>query len=589
MEKEFSSTLLRQLKRCKIDMESPTVSLEVFREFLGRVDTTYEDFKERESRYEQICRQSSDEIATYISKLKQAEAINRQQQLDILNMLRHIKQGIFTITEDRLIHPEYSIYTTELLEKAELAGCDVKEVLLQKAAMDRDSQAQILSVLDFAIGSDEVGFCANQHILPRQLVLNFSQGHEKTVEVDWTPIFNDADVVEKILVSLRDVSEIRLLEQVNLTQQKELEILSQLMSTSSGRFEQFHRSSIAALDHCQAILNREGHHVSIGSLQELYRDLHTIKGNARMFGFRGITNLVHEAEEAYKISVHVIHDSWNTAERLQDLELIRSELEFYAAMANKAFGYSEKPEQMQRYQFVEHTLKVLRAYQTKECTAETALQAIADEVRVFEYSTLDHILENVLKGSAHLALELGKLPPQIHLETSGLGFHRSLHGSLESIFNHLIRNALDHGLETEVERLRHGKPVRGSIDIRFDRSDRGICISVQDDGRGLNLTGIRGKAQSLGLLTGPREFTAHQLALLIFEPGLSTRQEESQVSGRGIGMYAVRSLIQSLKGDIHLELNQNLHGATSVRFAIELPNEYVTELTVPPASLPQAS
>jgi HPt (histidine-containing phosphotransfer) domain-containing protein/two-component sensor histidine kinase len=578
MEKELSSILLRQLKRCKIELDGTSIPAEVFREFLGRVDTSYEDFKERESRYEQVCRHSSDEIATYISKLKQAEAINRQQQLDILNMLRHIRQGIFTITEGRRIHPEYSVHTAELLEKSDLAGCDVKDVLLQKAAIDVDSLEQILSVLDFSIGADELGFYANQHILPRQLILNFPHSREKSVEVDWTPIFNDEGTVEKILVSLRDVSELRLLEKVNMHQQRELEILSQLVSTSSERFQQFHRNAVIGLDHCRNILEQQGHLITISSLQDLYRELHTIKGNARMFGFRGITNMVHDAEEHYKISVHVIHDSWNTADRLQDLDALRQELDAYAAMAAKAFGYNEKPEQMQRHQFVEKTLAVLRHYQEGGVRAEQALNEIAENIRVFEYAPLNLILENVVNGTVPLAQELGKLPPQINILPSALAFHRKVHAALESMFNHLIRNALDHGLESESERLHQGKPARGSIDISLVKTRHGVSIRMQDDGRGLNVGRIREKAQNLGLLKNSQS-VEDELAQLIFEPGLSTRAQENQVSGRGMGLSAVRCLAQDLGGTIRLELDKRDKAPPVLHFIIDLPAEVLTELS----------
>jgi HPt (histidine-containing phosphotransfer) domain-containing protein/two-component sensor histidine kinase len=589
MEKELSSILLRQLKRCKIELDGSPIPAEVFREFLGRVDTSYDDFKERESRYEQVCRQSSDEIATYISKLKQAEALNRQQQLDILNMLRYIRQGIFTITDGRRIHPEYSEYTTELLERSDIAGCDVKEVLLQKAAIDADSLEQILSVLDFSIGAEDVGFSANQHILPRQLILNFPHSREKTVEIDWTPIFNDAGVVEKILVSLRDVSELRMLEKVNLNQQRELEILSQLVSTSSDRFQQFHRNSVTALDHCRSLLEKEGHLITIASLQELYRELHTIKGNARMFGFRGITNLVHESEEHYKVSVHVIHESWNTSDRLRDLAAIRAELDAYAVMAAKAFGYNEKPEQIQRHYFVEKTLTTLRSYQDGAVPAEQALSEIATSIRVFEYSPLKLILESVVSASVPLAQELGKLPPQIDVPQNALGFHRKTHAALESIFNHLVRNSLDHGLEPEHERLHAGKPARGSIHIQLTRTHHGVSIHMQDDGRGLNLNRIQDKAQSLGIVTAAAAMSTEDLAQLIFEPGLSTRAQENQVSGRGMGLSAVRSLASDLGGTIRLELHQKDRAAPALSFVIDLPADVVTELNENAVPLQKAS
>jgi two-component system chemotaxis sensor kinase CheA len=137
---------------------------------------------------------------------------------------------------------------------------------------------------------------------------------------------------------------------------------------------------------------------------------------------------------------------------------------------------------------------------------------------------------------------------------------------------------LDQGLEPEHERLHAGKPARGSIHIHLTRTHHGVSIHLQDDGRGLNVNRIQDKAQSLGILTSTSALNTEDLAELIFEHGLSSRAQENQVSGRGMGLSAVRSLAKDLGGTIRLELNQKDRTAPALSFVIDLPADAVTEL-----------
>jgi len=118
---------------------------------------------------------------------------------------------------------------------------------------------------------------------------------------------------------------------------------------------------------------------------------------------------------------------------------------------------------------------------------------------------------------------------------------------------HLVRNALDHGLETIEERVATGKPAQGKISINAFQQSRAIVIEVKDDGRGLDSGRIREKAIERGLMTVLDQFSEEKIRSFIFHPGFSTKAVVTDLSGRGIGLDAVSSNVQSMQGRIEIE------------------------------------
>lgn len=131
---------------------------------------------------------------------------------------------------------------------------------------------------------------------------------------------------------------------------------------------------------------------------------------------------------------------------------------------------------------------------------------------------------------------------------------------------HLIRNGLDHGIETPEERERVGKPRRGTISVRAYQESSYIIIEVQDDGRGLDLEGLQKSAERSGMILAKSASRA-ELLDLIFLPGLSTAVTVTEVSGRGMGMDIVRTRLASLGGSIDVESETGV----GTRFVIRLP------------------
>jgi chemosensory pili system protein ChpA (sensor histidine kinase/response regulator) len=156
-----------------------------------------------------------------------------------------------------------------------------------------------------------------------------------------------------------------------------------------------------------------------------------------------------------------------------------------------------------------------------------------------------------------------------NLELKGIRVEldRSVLEKITAPFEHLLRNAVAHGIETPQERIAAGKPEIGEILIDAVQRGNEVVLTVADDGRGLDLAGIRERAVEMGMMEPGDELPGEALAQFIFWPGFTTAREITQVAGRGVGMDIVKSEITSLGGRVELS-TQPGRGTT---FTISLP------------------
>ena len=132
---------------------------------------------------------------------------------------------------------------------------------------------------------------------------------------------------------------------------------------------------------------------------------------------------------------------------------------------------------------------------------------------------------------------------------------------------HLLRNAVDHGIEPPEERAARGKNAQGFVSVSFRAVGQEVEIVVADDGRGLDLSAIAEKARSFGLLAPGAQLTDAELRRLILQPGFSTRDKVTEVSGRGVGMDVVNDRVSALKGRIDI----NSQALTGSQFTLHVP------------------
>jgi len=178
------------------------------------------------------------------------------------------------------------------------------------------------------------------------------------------------------------------------------------------------------------------------------------------------------------------------------------------------------------------------------------LQTNLTRVRMRPLSDLVGRFQRALRD---LALQHGK---EVELKVSGKGtlIDRSILEALSDPLMHLVRNAFDHGIEKPDIRQSQGKPAQGTIEIKAAHRGNQTIITISDDGNGINLNKIRARAEQMGLdaelLAAASE---DELLSLIFEPGFSTAERVTDLSGRGVGMDVVRNNLKQIRGDIRVD------------------------------------
>ncbi|MEZ0330169.1 MAG: Hpt domain-containing protein [Methylophilaceae bacterium] len=185
------------------------------------------------------------------------------------------------------------------------------------------------------------------------------------------------------------------------------------------------------------------------------------------------------------------------------------------------------------------------------------------DVRMVPFSMVTERLQRIVRQTAK---ELEK-EVELHIDGEAVDVDRSVLDKIGAPLEHLLRNAVAHGMETPAERKKAKKQTTGKVNLVVRRENDEIVMTVSDDGAGINLERVKSKAIENGLFSAEHEVSEQALMSVIFEPGFSTATDVTQISGRGVGLDSVRSDITALGGRIDVN---NAVGQGAV-FTIYLP------------------
>jgi two-component system chemotaxis sensor kinase CheA len=199
-------------------------------------------------------------------------------------------------------------------------------------------------------------------------------------------------------------------------------------------------------------------------------------------------------------------------------------------------------------------------------TLSQHLRELQDGVMAIRTQPVKSVFSRMPRLVRELSAQLGK-EARLTITGEATEIDKTVIEQLADPLTHLLRNAVDHGLESPDERRAQGKPPQGSIHLAAEHRSGRILIEVSDDGRGIDRARVLAKARARGIVPPDVQPSDEEIENLIFAPGLSTTDAVSNISGRGVGMDVVRRNIQALGGRIAV---QSRAGAGS-RFVLSLP------------------
>jgi len=267
--------------------------------------------------------------------------------------------------------------------------------------------------------------------------------------------------------------------------------------------------------------------------ESLRRDVHTLKGNSRFFGLNRVSGLCQELETAmaergeFELSPREragLADLWDS---------LRGRIEPLMQGATAFLEVSR--EQYERLLEAAHSGK----------PAEHIEQLVRGLRR-------ESVHTRLTRASAILEMtcnKLGKTPPSVEIQTDNLLVSPGPWAPFWSVLSHVLNNAADHGLESDDERAMAGKPVPGTVWLTMKATERDVIIEVRDDGRGIDWKRLEQLAAERGLPHGSRL----ELEEALFSDGLTLKQVVSEISGRGVGLGAVRAVVTAMGGKIEID------------------------------------
>jgi HPt (histidine-containing phosphotransfer) domain-containing protein len=510
----------------------------------------------------------AEQNATLERRVAERTAELSRKNADIDAMLQNMKLGVATVVAGNRLHPEYSNYLRTIFDTDDVAGRELLEYLFARSDLGVDVKDQIANALSAILGEDSMAFEFNGHLLASEMTIAAPDGSRKIVQLDWSPIVNAGGTVEKILLISQDVTHLRTLELKSAQQKEEMEVIAKIIRTPAGKFNEFIESSRRYLAACRELIGATRTREA-AVIASLFRNMHTIKGNARTFEFSQITDAAHLAEQSYDLLRKDPDARWDAAALLAGLDAAEAALERYATVNNDTLGRKGRSADLltDRGAFVSHedlaALKALAAAPGAAAIPADLSKAIGRLGLV----SFDRLVSGVADALPPLAQALGKPVPSVQVVNAGYSFTAPFAEALKACFMHMVRNSMDHGIEAPQERTEAGKPAQGMI--RFDCTEAadGLELRIADDGRGLALHKLHAKALATGALDSASPASPADVAQLIFRSGLTTADRVTDVSGRGVGMDAVRTYLEAQGARIRIEIGDIPERLTFAPFA----------------------
>ena len=304
-------------------------------------------------------------------------------------------------------------------------------------------------------------------------------------------------------------------------------------------------------------------------VDELFRGMHTIKGTSALFSMGAIAAKAHEMEEILR-TLGTMRDAETPADMrealLSGLEDILGQLREAHSSVLSLVGESGSGET----QYVIGEAKLDRIIQESFAAAGESAPRLKPVLTRLKHIPASRLFRKYRSLVENTATKLGKSVALTIESAEEAELSRDFFRNVDPMLLHLIRNAIDHGIETpEAREARHKQP-QATITLKVARENGSMIVGIADDGGGINLERIRQVALERGFLTAERakQMPRNELIRCLFMPGFSTKGSVTDLSGRGVGLDVVRHNVEKLGG--RLRLMTKLGAGTSFEMAFPM-------------------
>jgi len=463
------------------------------------------------------------------------------QKKEIELILDNVPSALLTFNMEGVIGSESSKTARDLFGN-NTAGMKVYDLIFQ----DPNRHAEMESVMEM-LPYSPLPFEESMELAPFDETLDLN-GQTHHVIYHYAPIYSKGspDQVEQIMLIVDDVTKEVRLKETAKAREEESDFIHKVLKSRESYMSFLSETNENIKELGTALRN-----LSEETVDGAFRSSHTIKGNSSIFAIGTLRDAAHNLEG----DLMVIRDGHKqpTPEDLVNIqekfEILNTAYDKHISDAEDLFGdrFDPRRESEQRYEIQESRLKHLMQL-TDNPTMLSELEKIKLKRIYIFLAPYEDLIQN-------LADKLEKNISPLQLTGESTLIHPERWRSFFSNFVHLIRNSVDHGIETSDERAQTTKPEDAKIAINVSESEQGVHIELTDDGKGIYPDQIAQAALKKGIITEAElsKLSDREKQMLIFKPGFSTEEEVTTLSGRGVGMDAMRHEVENMGGTLNLD------------------------------------
>ncbi|HYX39701.1 MAG TPA: ATP-binding protein [Oligoflexus sp.] len=492
---------------------------------------------------------SKDETGQLASTFNLMVTAIRKSDSNLRSLLASLTTGIFFFDRNGMIAKERSQALSLILPDSSKHE-SIHAFLQGYSRIDEKTVATVLSCL-----WDDSGFFnpfdGTVAMLPCKAYIETENGI-KHVRFEYRELFNATGDLDKVIVFVSDITEQLASEQARRLQEERIKRISM----AAGNLESFREFFDEAVGLFKKI---EATFIDYGAinLKVIKRDLHTLKGNTATFEFATLAEHIHELEDIVAAEEFISQPK----KAIAKWEHIKDQWKFQTTDINEVLGLhkSESYVRVDRKKLAHLKETAIRRDPTWVHLLSMLELFPASEV-LGKYSKLVEVLARKSGKSATVSFAS---------DCDNVSFKELQR--CDGALVHIFRNCVDHGIETFAERESLGKAASGIISVGCFRKGNMLYLVIKDDGKGIDVEKLAIKAVAAGIWTNAQAQTAtfKDKINLIFTPSLSTADQITETSGRGVGMDAVRSIVQELGGQITVFSEKGV----GTQFEISLPSE----------------
>ena len=511
----------------------------------------------------------------FAARKDQALRLVEQKNQELASLFDNMRQAIFTFGDDFLVVGQYSGQAKKVFKRDELAGAHVLDLLFKDAPEYDPEFMMFQDWLKVVFSTPTEMWDEMAEMVPKERVLNEFTDEELNLAVEVRPIMAKGKLSRIMVLASDETEKVRIAREAaarDAEHNKEMAAMKKLLSGGAQLFIAFMQSATDRLEAFEGDLGSAPREVNANEVEVLFQHAHTVKGEAKAFELADLEEVCHNLEERLT----------DLREPAKEKGTTSTEPVFDEIMSGikAAHGHIASV----RQKFIDQSpigALVLEQISVNRGDVEALEQAVQELAAIADASKLG----NVNKIAARLASRpfgeaVGRLQDGIPawaaqlekranfiVEGKDVMIPPGLMKVLPGCLTHMVRNCLAHGIEDPEKREEIGKDPCGSIRVTCMAGSAGPNIMIEDDGGGLRIDKLRAKAEEMGMSFKPgREWE------LIFASGMSTAEKVDDISGRGVGMAAVKSDIEKAgyELDVHTTLGKGTmfiirHGGATKR------------------------